>query len=80
MLSTPEIVYLSIADCVDQASIGLANYTAESNERLLTAARRGTSTRQEDSKEFKKRKREEQMKEVREKQLQVFAGDGWDSE
>ncbi|XP_068734717.1 uncharacterized protein [Montipora capricornis] len=60
---------ISIADCVDQASIGLANYTAESNERLLTAARRGTSTRQEDSKEFKKRKREERMKEVREKQL-----------
>ena len=45
------------------------NYTAESNERLLTAARRGTSTRQEDSKEFKKRKREERMKEVREKQI-----------
>ena len=57
---------ISIEDCVDQASIGLANYIAESNERLLTAARRGTSTRQEDSKEFKKRKREERMKEVRE--------------
>ena len=58
-----------LVHCVDQGSIGLANYIAERNETLLTAARRGTSTRQEDSKEFKKRKREEQMKKVREKQL-----------
>ena len=54
---------------MDQASIGLANFIAESNGRLLTAAPRGTSTRQEDSEEFKKRKQEERMKEVREKQL-----------
>ena len=53
---------------MDQASIGLANYIAESNERLFTVPRMGTSTRQEDSKEFKKRKREERMKEVRVKQ------------
>ena len=60
---------ISIEDCVDQASIGLANHIAESNERLLTAARRCTSTHQEDRKGFKKRKREERMKGVREKQL-----------
>ena len=40
---------ISIEDCVDQASIGLANCIAESNERLLTAAQMGTSTRQKDS-------------------------------
>ena len=63
---------------MDQASIGLTNYIAESNERLLTAARRCTSTHEEDRKGFKKRKREERMKGVREKQLhgQFFAGDG----
>ncbi|XP_068680664.1 uncharacterized protein [Montipora foliosa] len=60
---------ISVEDCVDQAVIGLSSCIAQSNEMLLTAARRDSKSAQETSKDFRKRRYEERMNEVKEKQL-----------
>lgn len=58
-----------VEDCVDQAVISLSSYIAQSNEMLLIAVRGNLRNPQETSKEFRKRKIEERMREVKEKQL-----------
>lgn len=60
---------ISVEDCVDQAVISLSSYIAHSNEMLLTAARGNLDSPHETSKEFRKRKTEERMREAKEKQL-----------
>ena len=60
---------ISVEDCVDQAVTGLSNYIAQSNEMLLTAAWGDSKSPQETSKDFRKRRYEERMNEVKEKQL-----------
>ena len=54
---------------MDQAAIGLSGYIAQSNEVLLIAASGNLHSPQETSKDFKKRKTEERICEVKQKQL-----------
>ena len=54
---------------MDQAVIGLRTYITISKERLLTAARTGMTTAQENCKEFKKRRQQERSEELKGKKL-----------
>ena len=60
---------IQVEDCVDQTVLGLEAYVSASEERLLVAARGGAERTSESVEEFKRRRREDRLREFREKAL-----------